>query len=203
MRKFVSLSYFDLAELFRKSMISIHRNKPINLDISCVDPEGVQLWLRFFSWYHYKRAIIVPPAKRHLNGVSMTGRWGPITECWLGSFVVLQGIQTNIAKRPYIFVIFQGGGSGPPIPPLDSHMNLSVIKGSDRLIMLLITGCSILWFRGPPFGFSHIKFEWVDVVIYLTKCTMWRLLCYITSILKSRLNMCGALKTSICSFLGV
>ena len=28
MSKFVSLSYFDLAELFRKSMFSIHRNKP-------------------------------------------------------------------------------------------------------------------------------------------------------------------------------
>ena len=33
MSKFVSLSYFDLAALFRKSMFSIHRNKPMNLDI--------------------------------------------------------------------------------------------------------------------------------------------------------------------------
>ena len=33
MSKFVSLSYFDLAELFRKSMFSIHRNKSMNLDI--------------------------------------------------------------------------------------------------------------------------------------------------------------------------
>ena len=31
--------------------------------------------------------------------------------------MVLQGIQTNIAKKPYIFVIFEGGGgSGPPVP---------------------------------------------------------------------------------------
>ena len=32
---------------------------------------------------------------------------------------------TSIAKEPYIFVIFQGGGgggSGPPVPPLDPHM---------------------------------------------------------------------------------
>ena len=36
MSKFVSLSYFDLAELFRKSMFSIHRNKPMNLDISVI-----------------------------------------------------------------------------------------------------------------------------------------------------------------------
>ena len=33
MSKFVSLSYFDLAELFRKSLFSIHRNRPVNLDI--------------------------------------------------------------------------------------------------------------------------------------------------------------------------
>ena len=36
------------------------------------------------------------------------------------------------------------------------------------------------------------------VVIYITKCMMWRLLCYI--ILKSRLKVCGALKTSISGF---
>ena len=29
----------------------------------------------------------------------------------LGSFVVFQGIHTSIAKRPYIFVIIQEGGS--------------------------------------------------------------------------------------------
>ena len=48
-----------------------------------------------------------------------------ITECWLGSFVVLQGIQTSIGKShsDYIFVIFQGGwGSELPISPLDLHL---------------------------------------------------------------------------------
>ena len=34
----------------------------------------------------------------------------------LESFVVLQGIRTNIAKKPYIFVI----GSGPPVSPSGS-----------------------------------------------------------------------------------
>ena len=33
MSKFVSLSYFDLAELLRKSLFSMHRNKPMILDI--------------------------------------------------------------------------------------------------------------------------------------------------------------------------
>ena len=36
---------------------------------------------------------------------------------WLGSFVIFQGIRTIIAKKPYIFMIFQGGGVGPPAPP--------------------------------------------------------------------------------------
>ena len=42
-----------------------------------------------------------------------------------------QGIQTSFTGKPYIFVIFRGGGggggggggvSGPPIPPLNPHM---------------------------------------------------------------------------------
>ena len=31
-------------------------------------------------------------------------------ECWLGSFVIFQGIRTSIGRKHYIFVIFQGGG---------------------------------------------------------------------------------------------
>ena len=38
--------------------------------------------------YNYKRAIIGATAKRHLNGVSLAGRWWPNIECWLGSFVI-------------------------------------------------------------------------------------------------------------------
>ena len=40
---------------------------------------------------HYKRAINGPSAKRHLNGVSLAGRWWPNIECWIGSFVILRG----------------------------------------------------------------------------------------------------------------
>ena len=34
------------------------------------------------------------------------------------SFVICKGIRTSIAKKPYMFVIFQGVGSGPPVSPL-------------------------------------------------------------------------------------
>ena len=63
-------------------------------------------------------AIIDPPPKRHLNGVSLAGRLWPNIECWLGSFVALQGIRTSIAEKPYMFVIFQGGGHDILPPPL-------------------------------------------------------------------------------------
>ena len=62
------------------------------------------------SKYHSKSAIIGPPAKRHLNGVSLACRRRPSIECWLGSFV--------IAKKPYILVIFPGGGGPDPLSPL-------------------------------------------------------------------------------------
>ena len=72
----------------------------------------------FFSWwweggskYHYKRAIIGPPAKRHLNGVSLAGPWFPNIECWFCSFVIFSG-----SGPVLLFVIFQRG-SGPPAPP--------------------------------------------------------------------------------------
>ena len=65
------------------------------------------------------RSIIGPPAKRHLNGVSLAGRYWLNTKCWLGSFVIFQGIWTSIAKKPHIFFISQGGGRGPdPLSPL-------------------------------------------------------------------------------------
>ena len=71
----------------------------------------------------YERATNGPPAKRHSNGVSLAGRWWPNTECWLVSFVVLQGIRTNNAKKPYIFVI----GSGPPVSPsVSAHVYLFI-----------------------------------------------------------------------------
>ena len=41
-----------------------------------------------------------PAMKSHLNGVSLAGRWWPNTDCWLVSFVVLQGIRISITKKP-------------------------------------------------------------------------------------------------------
>ena len=43
--------------------------------------------------------------------------------------MIFQGVRTSFAKKPFVFVIFQGGGggggggSGPPVHPLDRHMH--------------------------------------------------------------------------------
>ena len=61
-------------------------------------------------------------------------------ECWFGSFAIFQGIWTKIAKKPYIFVIFQG-----PAPSGSMHL-LNAVKwvfysflASSELCCLLIT----------------------------------------------------------------
>ena len=32
--------------------------------------------------------------------------------------VIFQGVRTSIAKKPYIFVVFQGGGDPDPFSPI-------------------------------------------------------------------------------------
>ena len=83
------------------------------------------------SKYYDKLTIIGPPAIRHwpardklLNGVLLAGPCWPNIECWLGSFVIFQGIQSSIAKKPFIFVIFQGGGGGGGLDPLSPRLSL-------------------------------------------------------------------------------
>ena len=61
------------------------------------------------SEFHHNGPSSGPPAKRHLNGVSLACRCWPKIECRLGSFVAFQGILTTIAMKPYIFMIFSGG----------------------------------------------------------------------------------------------
>ena len=46
---------------------------------------------------------------------------------WL--FVVLQEIRTSIAKKSYIFVIFQGWGGGGPDPTLNAGLVVCGFKG--------------------------------------------------------------------------
>ena len=97
--------------------------------LSCADPEhffrrGPTL-TTFFSWWGENWSEY-----QYIIGVSLAGRWWLNIECWLGSFAVLQGIRTSIAKKPYILWFFRGMGSGPPAPPppLDPNMTFAPLK---------------------------------------------------------------------------
>ena len=94
---------------------------------SCADPESCQRGCFFFFFYFEGERVQLPlkagqyrpvsetPFKwRHLNGVLLAGRWWPNNIHFKCS---LSGIRTSIAKKPYIFVIFQEGVR-PPVPPL-------------------------------------------------------------------------------------
>ena len=80
----------------------------------------VQLW-QCFQWggrgskKHWKRASIGPPAKRHLNGVSLTCRWWPNIECWLGGFVIFRGSWPALLRNP-ICLWLLGGLVRTPCP---------------------------------------------------------------------------------------
>ena len=92
--------------------------------------EGVQFWPFFFFFFfflvdegrEYNRAIISPPAKPHLNVVLLVCWWLPTIECWLGSFVIFQGIR----------------GSGPVL--LRNSIFLWFFRG-------VLTPCPRLWIR--------------------------------------------------------
>ena len=82
------------------------------VNVSCIT---VLVW-RSMIW------ICIPDmsGSRSLNGVSLAGRRWPNIECWLGSFVIFQGIRTSITKKTYIFVVFffRGVGGLNPLSPL-------------------------------------------------------------------------------------
>ena len=88
---------------------------------SCADPgnfaRGGPTFFFFFFVRGKRIQIALKAGHHHLNRVSLAGRCWTYIECWLGSFVIFQGIRTSIAKKPYIFVIFSEGYE-PPVPPL-------------------------------------------------------------------------------------
>ena len=95
---------------------------------------------------------------------------------WLGTFEIFQGVQNSIDKKPYIFVNFQGVGSGPSVPPLDPCMchiileiglefakkhlcTVSVFdenKENNHLIKILFTNQLFLTFFPAIHDFYHL-----------------------------------------------
>ena len=133
------------------------RTRYLHARIQKVLSEGSKFDYLFFSWswdrgckYHYKWAIISPSAKRHLNGVSLAGRWWPNIECWLESFVIFQRTRTSIAKKPYIFVIFQGGPDSLSPPPLDPPMIYTHKKLKRLELFFIVSRRNVLRLHQTP-----------------------------------------------------
>ena len=58
--------------------------------------------------------------------------------------------------KPYIFVIFQGGGGpGPPVPPLDQHMILRSILLLD--FSLTVKAATLIFISGRGSAISSAK----------------------------------------------
>ena len=114
---------------------------------------GSELWQQFFFFFFKGERIQIsqkaghhrPASETPLNGVSLACWWWPNVECWLGSFWEFQGIRSSIAKKFYVFVIFQvGGGGGPdPLSPL-------WIRAWDRIVCL-----HLLRYTENPFYRPH------------------------------------------------
>ena len=79
--------------------------------------EGIQIPLLYVG-NHW------PASELPFKWLSLACQGWPNIECWL---VIFQGIRTSIAKKPYIFVIFQVG-SGPHVPLSGSAHQLYIYK---------------------------------------------------------------------------
>ena len=84
---------------------------------------GVQLWKHFFSLMTGGRIKIPQSAGHHRPASETSFKSADDGPTLNASLVALwfKGIQTSIAKKPYIFCDFRGC-SGPPVAPLDPHM---------------------------------------------------------------------------------
>ena len=91
-----------------------------NERIQKVLSEGIRVKKTLTFWRKDPNTTISGLSSYHLNGVSLACRWLSI-DCWLGSFLIFQGIRTSIAKKPYIFVIFLGVVCPEPLPPPPSR----------------------------------------------------------------------------------
>ena len=85
--------------------------------IQKVLPEGGRLWQRFFFCCFF----LVD------EGRDCRTNDGPTFNAGLVTLWFFQEIFTSIARKPYSFVIFRGGGSRPHVPPLNPPMRIRTV----------------------------------------------------------------------------
>ena len=137
----------------------------------CANPEsfffrGVQLLL-VNEW------IQIPLKSK---GVPLACRWWHNTECSLSSFVIFRGIQTPL------YVCDFSDGSGPPVPPLDPHMETSMNQKRVKIVKCLIgrkrKACFLSFSRTADFERKSCRnyfFRSVSVIGMVLHKTRWLL----------------------------
>ena len=118
---------------YRTLKANFHTNGSFHLfnshaQIQKVLSEGIQRWGEGGSKYNYKRAIMARQRnaiKWRFPGVPMMAQHWMLV--WYSS-TIFQGIRTCIARKPYIFVIFQGGGGPDPLSPLGFAHDSSILR---------------------------------------------------------------------------
>ena len=99
--------------------------------IQKVLPEGVRLWQRFFCCF-----FLVD------EGRDCRTNDGPTFNAGLVTLWFFQEIHTSIARKPFSFVIFQGGGVQTPCPPSESAHAHTHSLGPDPMPPLWIRPCA-------------------------------------------------------------
>ena len=70
--------------------------------------------------------------------------------------MIFQGTQTSIAKKPYNFVNFQGGGSDPLSPPLDPGMvNVYLLQCYCAKLTTMLRLNSLTYYLVPSINLSN------------------------------------------------
>ena len=142
----------------------IHKQEHVR--IQKVFSEGFQHWLFLGergTKYHYKRGHDRLDDGQHR----------------ILYFVIFQGTRTGIAKKPYIFVIFQGSGVWTPCPPLWIRSlrgpwiaNLSpgsweLILTKQNLFLALLTALAAILNLLGNFGIGHCGEHLCEIVLNL------------------------------------
>ena len=81
------------------------------------------------------------------NAISMAFRWradgGPTLNAGLVALWFYRGSGPVLLRKPLILIFFRGGGSGPPVPPLDPPMifgTYRIAEQQNTLASLLSAG---------------------------------------------------------------
>ena len=88
--------------------------------------EGVRLWQRFFFCLFF---FLVD------EGRDCRTNDGPTFNAGLVTLWFFQEIHTSIARKPYSFFDFSGGGVPTPCPPLDPPMRIRTVSPEPLLLV--------------------------------------------------------------------